>query len=154
MEPIQVALRKQYTRMQRTKPSLQIKKKLSVRENVASEPWFFNKWCGKTTVRGTMEAGKNSVIYVGLISGPNKADDTCGKMTVTGTMEQGSTVVKLHCFFSIRVWIGTIANTLCIVLHVVLGMFRKWLMLKNTRLKSIVRYCVMWLSHYWVLRNL
>jgi hypothetical protein len=25
-----------------------------------------------------MEAGKNSVIYMGLISGPNKADDTCG----------------------------------------------------------------------------
>jgi hypothetical protein len=30
-----------------------------------------------------MEAGKNSVIYMGLISGPNKADDTCGRTTVT-----------------------------------------------------------------------
>jgi hypothetical protein len=47
---------------------------------------------GKRQVRGTMEAGKNSAIYMGLISGPNKADDTCGKMTVTGTMERGSTV--------------------------------------------------------------
>jgi hypothetical protein len=39
-----------------------------------------------------MEAGKNSVIYMGLISGPNKADDTCGRMTVTGTMDRGFTV--------------------------------------------------------------
>jgi hypothetical protein len=37
--------------------------------------------------------GKNCVIYMGLISGPNKADDTCGKTTVTGTMERGSTVL-------------------------------------------------------------
>jgi hypothetical protein len=40
-----------------------------------------------------MEAGKNSVIYMGLISGPNKADDTCGRMTVTGTMDRGFTVL-------------------------------------------------------------
>jgi hypothetical protein len=46
----------------------------------------------ETTVRGTMEAGKNSVIYMGLISGPNKADDTCGRTTVTGTMDRGFTV--------------------------------------------------------------
>jgi hypothetical protein len=39
-----------------------------------------------------MEAGKNSVIYMGLISGPNKADDTCGRTTVTGTMHRGFTV--------------------------------------------------------------
>ena len=39
-----------------------------------------------------MEAGKNSVIYMGLISGPNKADDTCGRTTVTGTMDRGFTV--------------------------------------------------------------
>jgi hypothetical protein len=38
------------------------------------------------------EAGKNSVIYMGLISGPIKADDTCGKTTVTGTMDRGFTV--------------------------------------------------------------
>jgi hypothetical protein len=42
-----------------------------------------------------MVAGKNRVIYMGLISGPNKADDTCQKTTVTGTMERGSTVPKL-----------------------------------------------------------
>ena len=41
-----------------------------------------------------MEAGKNSVIYMGLISGPNKADDTCGKTTVTGTMDRGFTVYQ------------------------------------------------------------
>ena len=39
-----------------------------------------------------MEAGKNSVIYMGLISGPNKADDTCGK--TTGTMDRGFTVYQ------------------------------------------------------------
>jgi hypothetical protein len=39
-----------------------------------------------------MEAGKNSVIYMGLISGPNKADNTCGPTMVTGTMDRGFTV--------------------------------------------------------------
>jgi hypothetical protein len=38
-----------------------------------------------------MVAGK-SVIYMGLISGPIKADDTCGRTTVTGTMDRGFTV--------------------------------------------------------------
>jgi hypothetical protein len=38
--------------------------------------------------------GKNSVIYIGLISGPNKADDTCGRTTVTGTMDRGFTVFQ------------------------------------------------------------
>jgi hypothetical protein len=42
-----------------------------------------------------MEAGKNSVIYMGLISGPNKADDTCGPTTVTGTMDRGFTVFEI-----------------------------------------------------------
>jgi hypothetical protein len=42
-----------------------------------------------------MEAGKNSVIYMGLVPGPNKADDICGKTKVTGTMQQGSTVYVL-----------------------------------------------------------
>jgi hypothetical protein len=41
-----------------------------------------------------MEAGENSVIYMGLISGPNKADDTCGRTTVTGTMDRGFTVLE------------------------------------------------------------
>jgi hypothetical protein len=44
-----------------------------------------------------MEAGKNSVIYMGLISGPNKADDTCRKTAVTGTMERGSAVYIYLC---------------------------------------------------------
>jgi hypothetical protein len=43
-----------------------------------------------------MQAGKNSVIYMGLISGPNKADDTCGRTTVTGTMDIGFTVFDLR----------------------------------------------------------
>jgi hypothetical protein len=44
-----------------------------------------------------MEVGKNNVIYMGLISGPNKTDEICGKTMVTGTMHQGSTVlVNVH----------------------------------------------------------
>jgi hypothetical protein len=40
-----------------------------------------------------MEAGKNSVIYMGLVPGPNKADNICGKTKkVMGTMQRGSTV--------------------------------------------------------------
>jgi hypothetical protein len=42
-----------------------------------------------------MEAGKNSVIYMRLISGPNKADDTCGATTVMGTMDRGFTVLYI-----------------------------------------------------------
>jgi hypothetical protein len=42
-----------------------------------------------------MEAGKNSVIYMGLVLGPNKADNICRKTKVTGTMQQGSTVLLL-----------------------------------------------------------
>jgi hypothetical protein len=39
-----------------------------------------------------MEAGKNSVIYMGLVPGPNKADNTCRKTKVTGMMQRGSTI--------------------------------------------------------------
>jgi hypothetical protein len=66
-------------------------------KNVASGPWFFNDQCNKTTVRGPMEAGKNSVIYTGLVPGPNKADIICGKTKVTGTMQRGSTVYICVC---------------------------------------------------------
>jgi hypothetical protein len=36
--------------------------------------------------------GKNSVIYMWLVPGPNKADNICGKTKVTGMMQRGSTV--------------------------------------------------------------
>jgi hypothetical protein len=39
-----------------------------------------------------MEAGKNIVMYMGLIPGPKKTDEICGKTMVTGTMHRGSTV--------------------------------------------------------------
>ena len=39
-----------------------------------------------------MEVGKNSVIYMVLVPGPNKADNICGKTKVMGAMQQGSTV--------------------------------------------------------------
>jgi hypothetical protein len=40
-----------------------------------------------------MEAGKNSVIYMGLVPGSNKADNICWKTEVMGKMQQGSTVI-------------------------------------------------------------
>jgi hypothetical protein len=46
--------------------------------------------------------GKNSVIYMGLISGPNKADDTCVPTTVTGTMDRGFTVLYFLSFKEYR----------------------------------------------------
>jgi hypothetical protein len=39
-----------------------------------------------------MELGKNSVTYMGLVLGTNKADNICGKIKVMGTMQRGSTV--------------------------------------------------------------
>jgi hypothetical protein len=48
-----------------------------------------------------MEAGKISVIYMGLIPGPNKTDEICGKTMATGTMHRGSTaLVKFHLVIS------------------------------------------------------
>jgi hypothetical protein len=41
-----------------------------------------------------METGKNSVIYVGLILGPNKTHQFCRKTIITGTMHRGFTVDK------------------------------------------------------------
>ena len=48
--------------------------------------------CGKTIVRGTMDAGINNVIYMELYSGPKMAKGRCGKMIDTGTIDRGSTV--------------------------------------------------------------
>ena len=48
--------------------------------------------CGKTIVRGTMDAGINNVIYVELYSGPKMANGRCGKTIDTGTIDRGSTV--------------------------------------------------------------
>jgi hypothetical protein len=48
-----------------------------------------------------MEVGKNSVIYMGLVPGPNKEDNICGKTKVIGTMQRGSTVLlmkQLHAY--------------------------------------------------------
>ena len=48
--------------------------------------------CGKTIVRGTMDAGINNVIYMELYSGPKMANGRCGKTIDTGTIDRGSTV--------------------------------------------------------------
>ena len=51
-----------------------------------------NAGCGKTIVRGTMDAGLNNVIYMELHSGPKIANSTCRKTIVAGTIDRGSTV--------------------------------------------------------------
>ena len=56
--------------------------------NAASGLWFTNDQCGKTIVRGTMDAGINNVIYMELYSGPKMANSTCGKTIVAGTIDQ------------------------------------------------------------------
>ena len=48
--------------------------------------------CGKTIIRGTMDAGINNVIYMELYSRPNMANGRCGKTIDTGTIDRGSTV--------------------------------------------------------------
>ena len=52
--------------------------------------------CGKTIVRGTMDAGINNVIYMELYSGPKMANGRCGKMIDTGTIDRGSTVIDVN----------------------------------------------------------
>jgi hypothetical protein len=49
--------------------------------------FFSNDQCGKTIVRGTMDAGINNVIYMELHSGPKMANGTCGKTIVAGTID-------------------------------------------------------------------
>ena len=60
--------------------------------NASSGPWFTNDQCGKTTVRGTMDAGINNFIYMELNSGPKIANSIWGKTIVAGTIDRGSTV--------------------------------------------------------------
>ena len=52
--------------------------------------------CGKTIVRGTMDAVINNVIYMELYSGPKMANGRCGK-----TMDRGSTVYPKYTQFVI-----------------------------------------------------
>jgi hypothetical protein len=52
-----------------------------------------------------MEVGKNSVIYMGPLPGPNTANDICGKTTVTGTMQQGSTVLVVVYGATAQYWV-------------------------------------------------
>jgi hypothetical protein len=55
--------------------------------------------------------GKNSVIYMGPISGPNTADDTCGKTTVTGTMDRGFTVLLGRTYGLVVQWRKVYTNS-------------------------------------------
>jgi hypothetical protein len=61
-----------------------------------SGPRFTNDECGKTIVRGTMDARINNVIYMELYSGPKMANGICGKTIDTGTIDRGSTVHDIN----------------------------------------------------------
>ena len=64
--------------------------------NAVSGRRFTYDECGKTIVRGTMDAGINNVIYMELYSGPKMANGRCGKTIDTGTIDRGSTVLAMH----------------------------------------------------------
>jgi hypothetical protein len=71
---------------------------------------IINDQCGKTIVRGMMDAGINNVIYMELHSGPKMANGTCGKMIVAGTIDRGSTVLdrswmnEVHMAYYFYLW--------------------------------------------------
>jgi hypothetical protein len=46
------------------------------------------------TVRGTIEARKITLFYMGLFQGLNKTDNASGKIIVRGTMDRGFTAVS------------------------------------------------------------
>jgi hypothetical protein len=69
---------------------------------------------GKRQFAEQWRRGKNSVIYMGLISGPNKADDTCEATMVTGMMDRGFTVHDfLVTYFSTCTWHAYVATHNC-----------------------------------------
>ena len=67
--------------------------------------------CGKTIVRGTMDAGINNVIYMELYSGPKMANGRCGKTIDTGTIDRGSTVLGLGLWYFLSA--GSLISALC-----------------------------------------
>ena len=75
--------------------------------NASSGPWFTNDQCGKTIVRGTVDAGINNIIYMELHSGPKIANSTCGKTIVAGTIHRGSTVFTYTCHRHVALTVAT-----------------------------------------------
>ena len=80
--------------------------------------------CGKTIVRGTMDAGISNVIYMELYSGPKMANGRCGKTIDTGTIDRGSTVYldnkEICCVFKTWYIIPALFSTKCHLLHIFL----------------------------------
>ena len=64
-----------------------------MRENYTAGPRSSNDQCGKTILRGTIDAGKNYIVFMGLNSGPGTANDECGKTMNAGTIDRGSTAL-------------------------------------------------------------
>jgi hypothetical protein len=85
-QAIQAALRQQYMRAQRTESSFQILKKLPCEKILRQDRDFSMIDAIKRQFEDRWRQEK-SVIYMGLVPGPNKADNMCGKTTVTGMMQ-------------------------------------------------------------------
>ena len=65
-----------------------------MRENYTAGPRSSKDQCRKTILRGTIDAGKNCIVFVGLNSGPGMENDECGKTMNAGTIDWGSTVFE------------------------------------------------------------
>jgi hypothetical protein len=53
---------------------------------------IYSDKCGKTIVRGMVNAAINNIIYMKLYSGPKMAHGKCGKTNVVGTIDRDSIV--------------------------------------------------------------
>jgi hypothetical protein len=86
-QAIQAALRKQYTRAQHTKSSFQILKNYPCGKMLRQERDFSMIKAIKRQFEDRWRQEKNSVTYMGLVPGSNKADNISGKTKVTGTIQ-------------------------------------------------------------------
>jgi hypothetical protein len=75
------------------------------------------KQCGKTTVRGTMDAGINNINYVELHLGPKMVNGTCGKTIVAGTIDRGSVVDYKYVQWLTVLSLGGVYCTICFAQH-------------------------------------
>jgi hypothetical protein len=61
--------------------------KRSFYEYCRSGPRILDDWCGKTTLRNDMSNIIIYIVYIGVVPGPEKMNDTCRKTMHTGTVD-------------------------------------------------------------------
>ena len=89
-------------RTQRTKSSFQILKNYPCGKMLRQDRDFSMIDAIKQQFEKQWSRGKNNVIYMGLVPGPNKPDNICGKTKVTGTMQRDSTLYIYICLHSVH----------------------------------------------------